>query len=134
MNTTVTLTSNNMTATSMTFAKNLQAMYDSMGSPSTQNIRNPFPLHRLIVAVLPTHKGKALTRTEIQEKLLGQGYIVNKSTLQMVLSTMNVNNKVNSARLTDKEVCIRNYVAKKMNDATRRVTINTRKYYFSLGC
>ena len=34
-------------------AKTLQMKYNRLGSPSTQNIRNPFPLHELVQMALP---------------------------------------------------------------------------------
>ena len=34
-------------------AKALQARYDALGAPRTQNIRNPLPMRKLVVSVLP---------------------------------------------------------------------------------
>ena len=34
-------------------ATDLQARYRKMGAPHTQNVRNPFPLHMLVLSVLP---------------------------------------------------------------------------------
>lgn len=34
-------------------SKALQAKYNRLGSPSTQNVRNPFPMHKLAKDVLP---------------------------------------------------------------------------------
>lgn len=34
-------------------AKALQARYDALGAPKTQNVRNPLPMRKLVVSVLP---------------------------------------------------------------------------------
>ena len=117
-----TITNNELTKNSMTFAHNLQGLYKAMGSPSTQNVRNPFPLHRLIVAMLPTHRNKGLTVKEIHTNLLEQGWIANKTTVQSTVALMKLRNRIKSAPLGKKK------------DAEGRI-INPRrtlKYYFSL--
>lgn len=118
-----TITNNELTKSSMTFAHNLQKLYTSMGSPSTQNVRNPFPLHRLIVAMLPTHRRSGLTVSQIHTKLIEQGWIANKTTVQTVVQTMKSNNRIKS---------VPNKNARK--DAEGRVIRGKRphQYYFSL--
>ncbi len=39
----------------LTSAHALQASYEKMKAPKTQNVRNPFPMHTLIRCVLPSH-------------------------------------------------------------------------------
>ena len=41
-------------ATTMAKANEVQTRYDKLGSPWTQNVRNPLPMPQLILSVLPT--------------------------------------------------------------------------------
>ena len=41
-------------AATLTIAQRLQARYNQLKSPSTQRVRNPFPMHELVKEALPT--------------------------------------------------------------------------------
>ena len=74
--------------TILSIAQNLQKQYDILGAPTTQNVRNPYPLHKLIVGVLPTRKSEAMDAAQIHETLTGYGYRVPFYSLQMTLAKM----------------------------------------------
>lgn len=85
----------------MSIAKNLQNQYDIMGAPATQNVRNPYPLHKLIIGVLPSYKGKGLTRDEIQAKLKGYGYKVSSGNLTVTLNRLSNRGTIRAVKIKD---------------------------------
>lgn len=60
----------------LTIAQNLQKNYDVLGSPGSQNVRNPRPLRQLIAAALPVRRNRAVTRAELMATLERIGYRV----------------------------------------------------------
>ena len=82
----------------MALAATLQRQYDILGAPTTQNIRNPYPMHKLIVGVLPTHKLEGITAETIKAKIEEWGYRVNNSTLCAVISQMEKSGRICSIR------------------------------------
>lgn len=84
----------------LTVAQTLQRNYDILGAPATQNVRNPYPLHKLVIGVLPTRKTRAMTMREIQAKLVEYGYRVPIQGLQQVVSKLTVRGAIASTKPT----------------------------------
>jgi len=85
----------------MALVATLQRQYDILGAPSTQNVRNPYPMHKLIVGVLPSCERESITAKEILAKIREWGYRVKESTFNSVLSQMESAGRIGSVRYCD---------------------------------
>jgi hypothetical protein len=72
-NNTLGLNSNVISAI-LTIADNLRANYRTVGATNCQLPRNPFPLQKLVVNVLPTRKAQGMTVTQIETAIQESGY------------------------------------------------------------
>ena len=61
----------------MPFAKGLQRSYTILNSNWTQNVRNPFPMHQLVVETLASRTTSTLTISALIEELNKKGFITN---------------------------------------------------------
>lgn len=84
----------------MSIAANLQKQYDIMGAPATQNVRNPYPMHKLIVGALPTHRKLAMTRPELKTRIESYGYRILDSSLIAALQSLRARGAVISVNGT----------------------------------
>lgn len=68
--------SNRYVKNTMEKAREVQARYAALGAPSTQNVRNPIPMHQLIFTVLPVlPKPNDWVRGEIHFTVNGKDFI-----------------------------------------------------------
>lgn len=58
----------------LTIADNLRLNFNTIGATAHQMPRNPYPMHKLVMNVLPTSKSKALSGVEIRQALKAAGY------------------------------------------------------------
>lgn len=84
----------------LTVAQTLQRNYDILGAPATQNVRNPYPMHKLVIGALPTRKTRRMTAEEIQTKLTEYGYRVPKLGLAEALTKLCKRGAIESDELT----------------------------------
>jgi hypothetical protein len=80
-NNTLGLNSNVISAI-LTIADNLRKNYQNVGATGYQMPRNPFPMQKLIINVLPTCKGKAMSLSEIIAAIKDGGYHLVKQDAQ----------------------------------------------------
>jgi len=88
---------NEMIKAVLSIAKTLQTSYDIMGIPATQNVRNPYPMNKLIIAILPRNK-KGLTVLEMEQKLNQYGYRIKASSLKSIVSDLKMKGLIKTVR------------------------------------
>ena len=82
-------------------ARSLQAQYSVMGAPSTQNIRNPLPLHELILIVLPElphPNGCISVERKLKFTVGGKTFIKKQMTVETVKSLVPASTFKNNGR------------------------------------
>lgn len=129
-NANIIMNKNSKLAKALRLAKQTQLSYNALGSPSTQRVRNPFPLRELVQEALPALPSPA---TLVQGKakysftVNGQRF-VKKSNVQMPLvevvgTDFFVQNSLSASALVAK-LRKAGYIA---NPATVRLTINNNR-------
>jgi len=82
--------------TIMAMAKGLQTQYNGLDIASTQNVRNPVSMKKLVLATLKTNTG--MMTWEIRMKLVEHGFRVNDGGLSVALNILKNRGLVKSKR------------------------------------
>lgn len=80
----------------LTIAATLQGNYEKLGATAHQNVRNPFPMQKLVINALPTSMSKALTRRQIRESIRAHGYRVSDLYIANTIARLCVSGAVQS--------------------------------------